>query len=103
MSKTSWLPDSAFLFESRDRPLPSTRSFSRIQKPADALRNFIVIDKLAPAGLRNAVIHSGNKDGLAFEHIHNLVLDQLLSILTFGLRHLLKPRLNFGSQIVAGT
>jgi hypothetical protein len=74
-------------------------AISRRQKPGDAIDYVIVVDKLAPVGLRNAFTHSVNKEGLAFEQAGNGVFDQLLSILAICMCHLLKPRFNIGCEI----
>lgn len=77
----------------------STGCVSRRQKPGDAVRHLIVVDKFAPVGLCNAIVYADHKSGLAFEHVGNCVLDQLLGILANCLRHLLKPRLHIGCEM----
>ena len=43
-----------------------------------------MIYKLAPVGLRNGPLHTGNEPGLTIEHPGNGVLHQLLSVLAVG-------------------
>ena len=70
-----------------------------MKQPVDAGEHVFVLDELAPVGLLNASLHSGDEAGLIFKHPGNSVLDKLFGILAVGNSHLLEPRFNVGREM----
>jgi hypothetical protein len=58
-----------------------------------------VLYKLAPVGLRDALLHPRDEAGLIVEHAGNSVFNQLLGILAIGRGHLLEPRFDVGGEM----
>ena len=42
-----------------------------MKQPVDAVKDVFVLDKLTPVGLPDASLHSGDEEGLIFEHADN--------------------------------
>jgi hypothetical protein len=59
----------------------SSESVSRLQEPADAFAQFLMVDKLTPVRLLNAATDACNKAGPVLEHAINCVLHELLGFL----------------------
>jgi hypothetical protein len=70
-----------------------------MKQPVDAIKHFLVLYKLAPVGLRDALLHTGNEAGLIVQHSGNGVFRQLLGVLAIGRGHLLEPRFDVGGEM----
>jgi hypothetical protein len=70
-----------------------------LKQPVDALKHVLVLHKIAPVGLRDAPLHTGDEASLIVEHAGNGVFDQLLGVLATGRGHLLEPRFDVGGEM----
>ncbi len=70
-----------------------------MKQPVDATKHVLVLYKLAPIGLRDAPLHTGDEAGLIVEHPGNGVFNQLLGILAIGRGQLLEPRFDVGGEM----
>jgi hypothetical protein len=70
-----------------------------VKQAVDSVKHFLVLYKLAAAGLLNTSLHTRDEAGLVFEHACNSVFHKLLGVRAVGGSHLLKPRFNIGREM----
>jgi hypothetical protein len=70
-----------------------------MKQPVDAGEHVFVLDELAPVGLLNASLHSGDEACLIFEHPGNSILHELLGILAAGSGKSLEASFNVGWEM----
>ncbi|HEY3838655.1 MAG TPA: hypothetical protein VGL72_18885 [Bryobacteraceae bacterium] len=70
-----------------------------MKQPVDAIKHVLVLDKLAPVGLRDAPSHICEEAGLIVQHAGNGVFHQLLCVLAAGRGHLLEPGFDVGGEM----
>ena len=70
-----------------------------MKRAIDAIKHILVLDKLAPVGLRDASLNTRDEAGLIVEHAGDRVFYQLLGILAVGRGHLLEPRFDVGREM----
>ena len=62
-----------------------------MKQPVDAIEHVLMLYKLAPVGLRDALLHTGDEAGLIVKHSGGGVFHQLLGVLAIGRGHLPEP------------